>query len=315
VKKKTLPAILKLSLSIYPLPDFERGDRSQMKPVNKFDNVNARPEIVRLKRKFGMLYGMIAALAFAVASWAWDGYMLSNSHAYFPWTMLITGMIFCAVIGGIVGWLTARSDSSLFGVVFWFIAALFFAWIMVALPLKINPFIVSKLDPQLGALLNYEKGMEFTFRFGISLAWVLPFTLIVGVTQLPISEPAVFSTSIFGKIIPLLFCIVVMSIGGVITDNLINSHFRDGIAALDNTIQFVLDNKDNENVDKALSRQVHARSLTTVEEYIQESRHLFVSSFDSSLGELHILVKSGDQWIDCLVLYSQPVLCKMAVGE
>ena len=28
---------------------------------------------------------------------------------------------------------------------------------MVALPLKINPFIVSKLDPQLGALLNYEK--------------------------------------------------------------------------------------------------------------------------------------------------------------
>jgi hypothetical protein len=54
--------------------------------------------------------------------------------------------------------------------------------------------------------------------------------------QLPITEPAVFSISIFGKIAPLLFCIVVMSIGGVLTDNLINSHFRAGIAALDNTI-------------------------------------------------------------------------------
>jgi hypothetical protein len=286
-----------------------------MKPINKFDNLNARPEILKLKRKFGILYGMTAALAFAVASWAWDGYMLNVSHAYFPWTMLITGMVLCAVIGGIAGWLTARSDSGLFGVIFWLVASLFFAWIMVALPLKINPFIVSKLDPQLGTLLNYEKGMEFAFRFGASLAWVLPFTLIVGVTQLPISEPAVFSTSVFGKIIPLLFCIVVMSIGGVITDNLINSHFRDGIAALDNTIQFVLDNKDNENVDKALSRQVHARALSTVEEYVQESRHLFVGSYDEYLGELHVMVKFGDQWVDCLVLYSQPVSCKRVVGE
>jgi len=286
-----------------------------MKSFNKPNNLDASPEIVRLKRRFGMLYGMTAGLAFAVASWGWDAYLLSGSHAYFPWTMFITGMIFCAVIGGMAGWLTARFKSSLLGVVFWLISSLFFAWIMVALPLLINPIIASKIDPQLGLLLNYEKGVEFWFRFGVSLAWVVPFTLIVGVMQLPITEPAVFSTSIFGRITPLLFCIVVMSIGGVFTDNLINSHFRDGIAALDTTIQFVLDNKDDENTDKDLYRQLHARSLYTVEEYIQKSRHLFVRSFDSSLGELHILVKTNDQWIDCLVLYSQPVSCKMAVGE
>ena len=262
-----------------------------------------------------MLYGMIAGLTFAVASWGLDGYILSNSHAYFPWTMLITGMIFCAILSGIVGWLTARSESSLLGVVFWIISSLFFAWIIVVLPLQINPFIASKLDPQLGALLNYKEDFEFAFRFGVSLAWVLPFMLIVGVTQLPISEPAVFSTSIFGKIAPLLFCIVVMSIGGSITDNLINSHFRAGIAALDNTIQFVLDNKNNVNVDKALSREMHARSLSTVEEYVQESRHLFVSSYDEYLGDLHVLVKFDDQWVDCNVLYSQPVSCKIAEGK
>lgn len=286
-----------------------------MKPINKFDNLNSRPEIVRSKRKFGILYGMTAGIAFAVTSWGWDAYILSNSHAFFPWTMLMTGMIFCAVIGGIAGWLTASSESSLIGVLSWSISSLFFAWIMVALPLQINPFIASKIDPQLGSLLNYEKDIEFWFRFGVSLVWILPFMLIVGVTQLPITEPAVFSTSIFGRTIPLLFCIVVMSIGGVFTDNLINLHFRDGIAALDSTIQFVLDNKNNENFDKALSRKLHARSLTTVEEYVQESRHLFVRSFDSSLGELQVLVKFDDQWIDCLVLYSQPVSCKMAAGE
>jgi hypothetical protein len=286
-----------------------------MKTLNKFDSLNARPEILQLKKKFGMLYGIMAGVAFAVASWGWDGYTLSNSHAYFPWTMLITGMTVCAVLGGIAGWLTARAGSSLLGVVFWTITSLFFAWVMVSLPLQINPFIVSKLDPQLGALLDYGENIEFAFRYGVSLAWVLPFMLIVGVTQLPITEPAVFSTSIFGKIAPLFFCIVVMSISGFITDNLINSHFRAGITALDDTIQFVLDNKNNDNVDKALSRAMHARSLATVEEYVQESRHLFISSYDEYLGDLHVLVKFGDQWVNCNVLYSQPVSCKIAVQD
>jgi hypothetical protein len=286
-----------------------------MKPANKFDNLNTRTDILRLKQKFGMLYGVIAGLTFAVASWGWDGYLLSRSHAYFPWTMLITGVIFCIVLGGITGWLTARSESSLLGAVFWFISSIFFAWLMVALPLQINPFIVSKFDPQLGALLNYEKGMEFTFRFGISLVWVLPFMLIIGATQLPIMESAVFSTSIFGKIAPLFFCVVVMSISGVITDNLINSQFRSGITALDNTIQFVLDNKNNENVDKTLARELHTKALSTMEGYVQESRHLFIGSYDEYLGNLHILVKFGDQWVDCNVLYSQPISCKIAAGE
>jgi hypothetical protein len=163
--------------------------------------------------------------------------------------------------------------------------------------------------------LEYGKNIEFAFRFGVSLAWILPFTLIVGVTQLPISEPAVFSTSIFGKITPLLFCMVVMSIGGVITDNLINSQFRASIVALDKTIQFVLDNKNNENIDKVLLRESHARSLSTVEEYVQESRHLFVRSYDESLSDLHVLVKFDDQWVDCEVLYGQPVSCKIATGK
>lgn len=287
-----------------------------MKRLNKFDSLNVRPEIIRLKQKFGMLYGMVTGFAFAVSSWGWDGYVLSKSHVYFPWTMLIVGVIFCAIFGGIVGWLTAWSESSLLGAIFWIISSLFFAWLMVALPLQITPFIVSKLDPQLGALLfNYENSMEFAFRFGVSLAWVLPFTLIVGVMQLPIAEPAVFSRSIVGKITPLFFGIVVMSISGVFTDNLINTHFRAAISSLDNTIQFVLDNKNNENVDPVLSREMHARSLSTVQEYVQESRYLFVSSYDENLGDLHVLVKFDDQWVECKVLYSQTVSCKIAVRE
>ncbi|MHB8777915.1 MAG: hypothetical protein ACYC6R_09155 [Anaerolineales bacterium] len=286
-----------------------------MKPLYKYDRLNERLEIIGLKQKFGVLYGIIAGLAFAVSSWGWDGYLLNKSHAYFPWTMLITGATFCAILGGIVGWLTARADNSLFGTIFWIVSSLFFAWLMVALPLQINPFIASKLDPQLGALLNYDQGLQFTSRFGVFLMWIIPFTLIVGVTQLPVTEPAVFSTSIFGKTSPFFFCIVVMSISGVFSDNLINSHFRAAIASLDNTIQVVLDNQNNENVDPALSRKMHAGALRAVEKYVQESRYLFVGSYDEYLGDLHVLVKFDGQWVDCNVLYSQPIFCKIAAGK
>ena len=283
-----------------------------MKP---FNNLNAQIEIIRLKRKFGTLYGLTAGVAFAIASWGWDGYMLGASHAYFPWIMFLVGLIFCAILGGITGWLTARSESSLLGTLFWVIASAGFAWLMVALPLQINPALVSKLDPQLGALLNYGDDDQFVFRFGASLTWVLPFMLIIGVTQLPITEPSVFSTSIFSKISPLLFCSMVMVISGSFTDNLINAHFRDAIVSLDATIQFVVDNQGNENINPILLRETRARSLNIVKEHVQESRQLFVGSYDKYLGDLHIFVKFDDQWVDCNVMYNQPVSCEMAAEK
>jgi hypothetical protein len=284
-----------------------------MKPLD--EGSKKRGRIIRLKRKFGMKYGIVAGIAFAVASWGWDGYMLSTSHAYFPWIMLSVGLVFCAILGGISGWLTARSESSLVGILFWLIASVGFAWLMVALPLEITPAVASRLDPQLGSLLNYSGDNEFIFRFGTSLAWILPFMLLVGVAQLPISESAVFSASIFGRIAPLFFCILLMAISGTFTDSLINAHFRDAIGSLDTTIQFLVDNQGNEKADPALARQLHTRAFWDVKEQVQQSRHLFVRNYDVYLGELHILVKFGDEWVDCLVLYNQPNFCKPVTGE
>jgi hypothetical protein len=286
-----------------------------MKPLNKPEDLSKQIEIFQLKKKIGAFYGMAAGFAFAAASWGWDGYILNASHGYYPWTMLVIGLTFCVIFGGIIGWLTARSESSLFGVVLWVTASAGFAWLMVALPLQINPALVSKFDPRLGALLNYKEGGEFIYRFCVSLLWILPFMLVVGVTQLPISESAVFSTSIFGKFAPLFFCVLVMGVSGTFTDNLINAHFRDAIVSLDTTIQFVLDNKDNKNVNLARSRELHTGALRKVEEYVRGKRHLFVGSYDGYFGSLHVLVKFDNQWVDCQVLYNQPVSCEPAADN
>ena len=281
-----------------------------MKSLPSIDTMSARPDIIRSKRIFGMIYGTMAGIAFAGSSWGWDGYSLSQAHAYFPWNVLITGAVLCGIVGGIIGWLTARMESSFVGILFWLMGAVFFAWLTVALPLQIAPMIASKFDPQLSTLLNYNGDIEFASRFGVALVWILPFTVIVGITQIPVTEPAVFSISFFGKIAPLLFGMLVISIGGVITDSLINAQFRSAIIALDKTTQFVLDNKGNEDVDPILARELHARAFVAVEEEMTAARYLMVGNFDETLGDINVLIKFDKAWVTCEVLYNQPISCE-----
>ena len=75
-------------------------------PLKRFE---ARPDVIRSKRLIGMIYGIVSGLAFAVATWGWDGYSLSRSHAYLPWLNLSVALVFCAVVGAAAGWLADRS--------------------------------------------------------------------------------------------------------------------------------------------------------------------------------------------------------------
>jgi hypothetical protein len=106
-----------------------------------------------------------------------------------------------------------------------------------------------------------------------------------------------------------------MCISAIITDSLVDAHFRNAYYTLDTTIQFMVDNQNNENVDPALMRQYHVRAFTEVNEQVQESRHLFVGSYDESLNEFHVLVKFDEKWVDCLVFYNNLSSCKLATGE
>ncbi|MCE9645116.1 MAG: hypothetical protein K8S20_03870 [Chloroflexi bacterium] len=286
-----------------------------MTRLRKLDFSEARHDIVRSKRTFGILYGIIAGITFACASWGPDGYLLSHAHGYLPWFNLAAGILLCALCAGLLSWLTERTGSSLLGMAFWFISAMIFAWLIVSLPLQIAPFMISKFNPGLGAFLDYSSDIELPVRFGVALAWIAPFTLIIGVTQIPMIEPAVFSTSVFGKIKPFLFCIIVMAISGFISDNLVNAQLRSAITGLDNAIQFVVDNQGNDNLDPALSREIHASALRTVEQYVGPERSLFIGSFDNELGEIHVLVHFDGPWLDCRVLYGQPSTCSTAVEK
>src|SRR6185503_17185614 len=124
----------------------------------------------------------------------------------------------CMIAGGIAGWLVACLEKGIWALLIYLGLALVFSWLIVAVPFQIFPKVMQWLVPETANLLNYTYYEDFQSRFVIAVAWISLFVALVGVLQLPITEPAAFATSFFGKVAPLLVCSVVMFINGVIVD-------------------------------------------------------------------------------------------------
>jgi hypothetical protein len=278
----------------------------------QFEDLRNRPEVVRLKRRVGMAYGVTVGLSLAASAWGMDGYLLSQANALYPWLKLIAGAVLCAGVGGLAGWLVARFVKGLLALLFYLGASLVFAWLIVHLPLQIFPRMVSWLDPETGGLLNYIFHENFNARFTVAFVWVALFVCLAGILQIPLAEPAVFSTSFFGKIAPLIVCSIIMIISGTILDTVINEPLRSPILEMNETIQFSLDHR-GEEVDRALAQAMHMTSLRGIQDVIDRPRRLIVGSFDQWFGQVNIFVQFGDTWVDCVTVYNQPSFCKYVI--
>lgn len=273
-----------------------------------------RPEILRQKQLSGAIYGIVAGLVFALSTWGWDGFLLSQAHAFLPWTKLIIGSIGCAIAGGLAGWLSARFDKGIITVILWMAAAVVFSWLNVALPLQMALLVSERLEPQLQGLIIPGSAEMLQVRFQLAFIWIVIFNVLAGVMEIPLVEPAVFSTSFFGKVMPYIICAIVLGIGGTFADNFNNEALRSPVLALDETIQFVLDHQGKQ-VDPAVARRKFAGSIRGVRDYLTSDRRLIINRFDDQLGEIGIIVKFEDEWIDCEIIYSQPAYCKILTKD
>ncbi len=103
-----------------------------------FEDIRHRPNVIHLKWRFGMLYGIVVGLSFSASTWGIDGYSLSQAHAFYPWLKFIIGAILCMIIGAIVGWLVARLEKGLFALLFYLGMSVVFSWLTIALPFQVG---------------------------------------------------------------------------------------------------------------------------------------------------------------------------------
>lgn len=276
--------------------------------MNTLSSTDRTREIAAGKRRYGLGYGMVAGLVFALALFGYDGYLLWQHHAYFPWVRLVSGGILFMFVGGLTGWLTARVEKPLLGLLFWLAAGLFFAVFAMLIPFWLVPRIQSLLEPELASLLNYTLYENLPSRGAVLFMWITIFMAVTAVIQTPLIEQAVFSTTAFGRIAPFLVVCIPMIIAGVISDDVSNLPLREPIVNLDETIQFWLDTRGME-VDLQTSREMHLAALRPVETMVSGSRRLTISSYDELIGFVHVVVNFDGRWADCALVYGQLTNC------
>lgn len=270
-----------------------------------------RADIRRSKYMFGMWFGVVVGLTFSIFAWGVDAYKLSQINGLYPWLKFLVGVLPCIGVGGFTGWLSARIGKPPLALLFWALAASVFAWLTVSLPLQITPRLLMLLDPALKDLLHYTYYEQFSFRFGIAYVWLALFAGLAGLLQIPLSDSAVFSTSVFGKISPMLVTMILMAIGGSTMDNLNNELLRGPIDAINSTTQFFIAHQ-GEHIEPIQTRQMHLASLRTVQDLVTPERKFIISGYDEFLGDVQVLARFQKAWVECEVLYNQPLACQQA---
>jgi hypothetical protein len=277
---------------------------SSYKPIS-----TDRTDVVRAKRNYGIWYGASLGFFFALFTWGMDAYHLSQINSLHPWLKFAAGALLCTAAGGLTGWLAARREKPLIALLIWIVYGFFLAWLVVTLPTVIFPRLLGLLEPEVQQYLHYVYYPEFSTRIGVAFAWIIIFVAIAGLLQLPLSEGAVFSTSILGKVAPILVGLVLVGIAGTIVDGLNNELLRTPVEELNASIQFYNDHL-GQQVDKTESRKFRQASLRVVKDLVTPDRKLIVSGYDAFLGEVNVLVKFDKAWVECQVFYNQPVNCQ-----
>ena len=268
-----------------------------------------RPDIRRAKYRFGLAYGIAAGLGFALSNWGMDAYLLSQAHALQPWMKVIVAILVCVPVGGLAGWFSTRLDRPLISVLIWLAAGGIFAWLSVANTFQIYPALLGSLIPETRPFLNYSIYDILETNGVMVYVWTSIFWSIVGLIQQPLLDQAVFSFSIFSKLTPFIVILALILVAGLFVDNLNNEPLRSPMLALDTTVQFAIDSRDQE-VDRATARMMHIAATRTISDWLDLPRHYYVSSFDEFLGVVNIIADFEGNRANCTVVYNQASYCK-----
>ena len=128
-----------------------------------------KPAVSKRKHVAGLLYGLAAGLAFAIFAWGVDAILLARANGIFTWVKFFPGLIISLLSGALVGWLTARFERVWLSLLLWLLQALLFAHMVIWLPIKVAPRIISLFNPALGEFLKYPLHNELNQNLWIAL--------------------------------------------------------------------------------------------------------------------------------------------------
>jgi hypothetical protein len=217
-------------------------------------------------------------------------------------------LIICVVSGGLVGWLTIRTEKHGIALLLWGLLAVLYSWLVVWMPLMGAPSLISSLNPGLAQWLDFNPLQDLIQFRVVSFIIIGLVAIICGLLEINLIHQALLSSSGFSFVLSMLVCLILFSLAGSATDLIINTKLREPILMINNLIQFAADNEGVE-VPTRTAREMHLSAVRQITEVIQKQHQLTLIGFDGNFGLMDTLVNFEGTLVKCTTIFSQPTDC------
>ena len=267
-------------------------------------------EFSRKRSNLGVRYGLIAGLFFTLAAWGLDAIILTRYHASLPFLKFLPALLICVPTAILAGYLTARFESSIVGLVMWGGLAVLYTFLVINLPLKFYPWFLGKIHPDFSPIIYFEEliglgGYWFYCLFAIGIT-----CLLCGFLENVLLDQGLASSSLLGPQMPFVFCALIMMLSGLFGDILLTRDFREPIVAYD----ILLNNAatyHNQEVDATTKRNLRLGTVEPLGELVLQPHTLTLVEVDRYLTLTKILVEFDDQTALCQAIQSKPTFCRI----
>ncbi len=270
--------------------------------------ISSNIEVQRKKLHLGLIYGLVAGMAFAVFAFGVDALLLARANATFYWVKFIPGLIVCTLSGGIIGWLTIRIENHLISLLLWGILATLYSWLVVWLPFTGNAIIIKYLNPSLSQWFDFSPLQDLAQIRLVSMVVIGLGAILCGLLEINLIHQAMVSSYKLASITPMIIAIILLSVVGSATDQMINVNLREPVQTINSLLQFGAENVGVE-VPRDIARKMHLSAVRQLEAVIQKSRKLTLVGYDQNLGMMDILVNFEGALVKCSTIFAQPTDC------
>jgi hypothetical protein len=269
----------------------------------------AHKKMLRQKGLTGLLYGILAGLGFAFFAWGIAALRLSGAHAGAPWLQFFLGAGICMAIGAAAGWLTARSDNSLVGVVCWLAAGILFAWIAGHLPFEGMSLGISLFTPELQDT-SYIYPENMRSRMVVVYIVIIICSTLAGALENVIVDSARAAATPVASVLILLLVIPFFALAGWVVTDYIIQPLTDPLIAVDDLLQFGIQVGD-QPVDAKTSAEKHYKALNPIKHLMREPYQLYLGGYEPIFFETFtVFINFDGVWATCSVFSRMVGVCK-----
>jgi hypothetical protein len=264
----------------------------------------------RKRSNLGVRYGLIAGLFFTLAAWGLDAIILTRYHASLPFLKFVPALLICVPTAILAGYLTAKTESGMVGLVIWGGLAVLFTFLVINLPLRFQPWYLNKFRPDLSSIIYFEEligieGYWFYCLFAIGIT-----CLLCGFLENVLLDQGLASSSLVGPQMPFVVCALIMLLSGLFGDLLLIRDFRKPIVAYDQLLKNAA-TYYNKEVDNQTKRNLRLGTVDPLGDLVLQPHTLTLVEVDRYLTLTKVLIEFDDQTALCQAIQSKPTFCRI----